>query len=91
MRKEPGYFGERELALIYIAKKLKEALALEAVLTAAAVDYLVEPDRYSGGLIFRTERVGAFFYVLPEAEESARRVMADHGYRAHEPLGGAEG
>jgi hypothetical protein len=88
MRQGPDFFGERELALIYIAKKLKEALALEAVLTAATVDYLVEPDRYSGGIIFRTERVGAFFYVLPEAEESARRLLVEHGYRAHEPLGG---
>jgi hypothetical protein len=91
MRKEPDYFGERDLALIYIAKKLKEALALEAVLTAAAVDYLVEPDRYSGGIIFRTERVGAFFYVLPDTEESARRVLVEHGYRPQEPLGGAQG
>jgi hypothetical protein len=90
-RREPDYFGEQELALIYVAKKLKEALALEAVLTEAAVEYLVEADRYTGGIIFRTERVGAFFYVLPEAQETARRVLAQHGYRPHEPLEGATG
>jgi hypothetical protein len=87
MRREPEYFGEQDLALIYVAKKLKEALALEAVLTEATVEYLVEPDRYSGGIIFRSERVGAFFYVLPEAEETARRVLVEHGYRPNEPLG----
>ena len=61
MRREPDFFDEQDLDLVYVAKKLKEALRLEEVLTAAGFDYLVEPDRYSGGIIFRTERVGAFF------------------------------
>jgi len=43
MRREPEYFGERDLTLIYVAKKLKEALALESVLSEAGVDYLAEP------------------------------------------------
>ncbi len=84
MRKEPEFFGDQELALIYIAKRLKEALRLETLLTEHAVDYLVEPDRYSGGIIFRTERVGAFFYVAPAAEQNARRLLTDNGYRPHE-------
>lgn len=81
VRREPDFFGEQELSLLYIAKRLKDALALEAVLTEAAVDYLVEPDRYSGGVIFRSERVGAFFYVTPGAEAGARQLLAQHGYR----------
>jgi len=44
----------------------------------------VETDTYSGGVIFRRERVGAFFYVLPEALESAREVMRRHGFRSPE-------
>jgi hypothetical protein len=91
MRKEPDYFGDQDLALIYVAKKLKQALALEELLTAAGVDYLVEPDRYSGGIVFRTERVGAFFYVAPAAEEAARRLLSDHGYRPYEALGSGSG
>jgi hypothetical protein len=83
MRKEPEFFGEQELVLIYIAKRLKEALKLESLLTEQAVDYLVEPDTYSGGIIFRTQRVGAFFYVAPEADEQARRVLTENGYRSH--------
>ena len=67
--------------LVYIAKKLKEALRLEAALTESGVDYAVEPDRYSGGVIFRSERVGAFFYVLPESAEQARRIMRENGFR----------
>ena len=33
MLREPDYFEDRELSLIYVAKKLKEALALEKLLT----------------------------------------------------------
>ncbi len=87
MRKEPEAFGDRELALIYIARKLKEALALESLLTAAGVDYLVESDVYAGGLVFRSERVGAFFYVAPETEEAARQLLTQNKYRPSEPLG----
>ncbi len=86
MKQNAEFFGERELALIYIAKRLNEALALEGLLTAASFDYLVEADRYRGGLIFQTERVGAFFYVAPEAEAAARSLMAANGYKPYEPL-----
>jgi len=67
--------------LVYIAKKLKEALLLESALTDSGVEYAVETDKYSGGVIFRSERVGAFFYVLPEAAEQARAIMQQHGFR----------
>ena len=43
-RREPDFFGDRELNLIYVARKLKEALQLEKLLTDAGLDYLVEPD-----------------------------------------------
>ena len=67
--------------LVYIAKKLQEALRLESIFTESGVDYAVETDQYSGGVIFRSERVGAFFYVLPEAAEQARVLMREHGFR----------
>lgn len=84
MLREPDYFEDRELSLIYVAKKLKEALALEKLLTDSGLDYLVEPDRYSGGIIFRSERIGAFFYVAPEDEEKARTAMRGGGYKPYE-------
>ena len=84
MRQEPDHFGDRDLNLVYIAKKLKEALALEKLFTDLGLDYLVEPDRYTGGTIFRSERVGAFFYVAPEDDPAARQAMLDGGYRPYE-------
>lgn len=81
MKRDPDFFDDQELELIYIAKRLKEALRLEAALTESAVDYAVEPDKYRGGVLFQTERVGAFFYVLPEAVQSAHEVMRRHGFK----------
>lgn len=85
MRREPDFFEQQELALVYIAKKLKEALALEELLTRAEFDYLVEPDRYRGGVIFQTERVGAFFYVTPTEEGRVREFLAANGYPPWQP------
>lgn len=85
MRREPDFFGEQDLVLVYIAKRLKEALALEGMLTAGGLDYLVEPDHYTGGIIFRSSRVGAFFYVAAQSESMARALMREQGYKPYEP------
>jgi hypothetical protein len=83
MRREPDFFGEgTDLILVYIAKKLKEALAVEDLFTKAGLDYLVEPDKYQGGIIFRSERTGAFFYVAPEKQTDARELLAGSNYKA---------
>lgn len=85
MRREPDFFEEQELELIHIAKKLRKAKALEQLLSERSVDYLVEPDTYTGGIIFRSERVGAFFYILPRDLERTRTVMLENGYRPYKP------
>jgi len=69
-----------ELVLVYIAKRLKEALAIEKLFTDAGLEYVVEPDLYSGGIIFRTERTGAFFYVADELQTNARELLARANY-----------
>ena len=84
MRQDADFFEDRELDLIYIAKKLKDALRLESVLTEAGIDYAVEPDQYVGGVIFRSERVGAFFYTAPESTERVREAMHRNGFRIHQ-------
>ncbi len=85
MRRDPEYFEGKEPALIYIAKRLKDALRLESIFTGVGLDYGVEADHYRGGFLFPSERVGAFFYVLEEHEETARRIMRENGYRPYEP------
>ena len=83
MRREADFFGDREMDLVYIAKKLREALRLESAFTESGVEYAVETDKYVGGVLFRTERMGAFFYVLPEAAAQAREVMRQQGFQFH--------
>jgi hypothetical protein len=75
LRQSPEYFGEEELDLIYIGKKLKRSLRLEEVLTEARIDYAVEVDYYTGGVVFRTTRAGAFFYVRPADRPRAVDAM----------------
>ena len=84
MRREPDHFGDGELALLYVAKRLKEALRLEKILTDAGFDYLVEPDKYRGGVIFQSERVGAFFYVSPADDSAARMALELAGFQPYE-------
>ena len=81
MKQEADFFEGKDPVLLYIAKKLKDALELEQILTNAGVDYGVEADHYRGGVIFQSERIGAFFYVLEETAETARLVLTAHGYR----------
>ena len=83
MRQEPSFFEAKEPVLIYIAKKLKDALRLEDLLAAGGVDYGVEADEYRGGVIFSSVRTGAFFYVLPEHVETAHEVMRQNGYKPY--------
>ncbi len=85
MRRDLEFFGgeDVDLELVYIARKLKEALKLENQFTEAGHDYLVEADKYRGGLIFQTERIGAFFYVLPEKAAEVRAFLAGLGYKAY--------
>jgi len=83
MRRESDFFGNQALVLVYVARRLKEALALEKVLDAAGLDYLVDPAPYQSGILFRAQRVGAFFYVAPELEGRSRAVLIEHGFRPY--------
>ena len=83
MKRDPEFFGDVELALVYIAKRLRDALKIEDALDAAGLDFLVEADSYRGGLIFQTERIGAFFYVAPGKEKEAHAVLTGLGFKPY--------
>lgn len=83
MKQDASFFEDKEPVLIYIAKKLKDALRLESIFTAAGLDYGVEADEYRGGVVFSTVRTGAFFYVLPESAEAARALMRRNQYQPY--------
>jgi hypothetical protein len=85
MRQEPEFFGDRELVLVYVARKLTHAQQIEGVLADGGVDFAVEADKYVAGFLFRKERIGAFFYVAPENEQAARQVLQKAGHLPFSP------
>lgn len=74
-----------ELELVHISRRLKEAKAVESLLTAHDIDYAVDADRYRATVLFffPTERVGAFFYVASSAAPSCRVLLRENG---HQPV-----
>jgi len=86
MRQEEEFFGEQELVLIYIAKRLREAKKIEGMFDAAGLEYLVEPDSYRGGVLFVRELIGAFFYVTEAQAEAARSCLRAAEIKPYEPV-----
>jgi hypothetical protein len=81
VRQDSEFFADRDLELVYIAKRLKEALRVEEFLTASNVDYMLETDTYQGGVVFLTERTGVFFYVDPAAAAVIREQLRQNGFK----------
>lgn len=84
MRREPEFFGDAELDLIYMARRLREALKVEDLLTTAVIDYLVETGTYTGGLLIKRDLTGAFFYVAGADRERAKDLLKENRYRPYE-------
>jgi hypothetical protein len=85
MKRDASFFDGYEPILIYIARKLKDALRLESIFTAAGIDYGVEADEYRGGVLFVRTRIGAFFYVRPDTVAQAHQIMLRNGYQPAAP------
>jgi hypothetical protein len=84
MRRDAEFFGEAELDLVYMARRLRDALKLEALLTEAGVEYLVETGSYTGGFLMRRELTGAFFYVAPSDLTRARDLLLKNRYTPYQ-------
>jgi hypothetical protein len=85
MRRDDEFFGDQELVLVYIGKRLRESKRLESLFDEAELDYLVEPDRYRGGVLFVRELIGAFFYVSDPDAEKARSLLRASGFEPYQP------
>jgi hypothetical protein len=84
MRREPDFFGEKELVLVFMARRLKHALAVEKMFSACSLDYALETAPYQSGLLFRSSRIGVLFYVAPESEGRARALLLERGYKTYD-------
>lgn len=83
MRQNPEFFGEQELSLLYMARRLPDALRLERLLSDAGIDYLVETGTYTGGLLIRRELTGAYFYVTDAVIEQTRALLLSNRFRPY--------
>lgn len=81
MKREPEFFGDAELDLLYLARRLREALRLEKLLTDAGLDYLVQTGPYVSGFLIKRELTGAYFYVMRADLTSAKEILARRGYK----------
>jgi len=73
---EADFFGDQELARVFLAATLREARRAEALLTDRGVNYLIRPESF-GRTLFGSPRVGAAFYVeISQAEYSASQLIA---------------
>ena len=81
MRREPEFFGDRELVLVYMARRLKHALAVEKIFNEGGLDYFLDTGPYLSGVLFRSAKVGVFFYIAPEEEERARALLMASGHK----------
>jgi hypothetical protein len=84
MRQEPEFFGDKELSLLYMARRLREALRLEDLLTKSGVNYCVETGFYEGGILFRGELTGAFFYVDPDSLEQSQQLLLANRFKPYD-------
>ena len=84
MRCELEFFNGAELHLLYMARRLREALAVEMLLSQAEVEYFVEPGPYRGGLLFPRELTGAYFYVVPADIPRSREILTRAKYKPYD-------
>lgn len=70
----------RDPERIVIARSLRVALRVEQWLTAAGVDYAVQVESVGRSLLFRTERMGAVFYVNAGQAAYCRERLAAAGF-----------
>lgn len=85
MRRESEHFGNVELDLLYMARRLKEALKLEEILTAAGVDYLIETGTYTAGFLMKRDLTGAFFYVAPNDLAASQSLLSENQFQPYAP------
>ena len=77
MRRDEDFFGDDELHVIHVSRRLAVARRVEAALTDAGLDYVVRADTYPATVLFviPTERVGAYFYVRAGDAQRARELL----------------
>ena len=70
----------RDPERIFVASSLRLSLRVEEWLTTAGVDYTVQVESIGRSLLFRTERMGAVFYVNAGQAAYCREQLTAAGF-----------
>jgi len=78
---DPHAFDDKDIDCVYVAARRAEAQRVEDVLSANAVDYVVDIQPFESMLlgIFKVERDGVGFYVVAAQAEFCRQRLRDAG------------
>jgi hypothetical protein len=78
---DPATFDDKDIAMVYLAGRLKEGKRVEAVLSANAIDYAVDVERFETRVlgILPVEYEGVGFYVLSEQATFCRSLLRAAG------------
>lgn len=77
-RVDPEHIRDPER--IVVARSLRVALRVEEWLTTAGVDYAVQVESVGRSLLFRSERMGAVFYVNAGQATYCREQLTAAGF-----------
>ena len=83
-RVDPDFFGEKEVARVYIAARVREARRVEETLTGSGIEYCVEIESFRTYILglFPSEQAGVAFYVIAGQADYCRRLLLQSGLRA---------
>jgi hypothetical protein len=73
-------FPEQDISRIFVAVNLKEAEAVEIVLSVQGIDYAVEIESYVRLSLLSSEVSGAVFYVSSAQSSFCRGLLQKAGY-----------
>jgi hypothetical protein len=78
---DPERFDDQDIAMVYVAGRLKEGKRVEAVLSANAIDYAVDIERFQSRVlgILPVEYEGVGFYVRADQADFCRSVLRAAG------------
>jgi len=73
-------FSGKNISRIFIASSIREAEAVERILSEDGIDYAISLELYQRtGLTSRTELSGIAFYVLAGQEKYCRKLLSSKG------------
>lgn len=73
---------DEELALVYVAGRIREAKRVERALAEHGVAYRLEETAFARGFVFSTNRLlpGVGFYVAASQAAASRHLLGSKGF-----------